>query len=93
MLFGLVEKGFPLISKLAERYQYSAAAGLPILLTWIFLNLKQNYIIKYLTYGLSILILISSIFILNERKKVYVNNVIFFTKAHENSPKNVHRFF
>ena len=93
LLFGLVEKGFPLISKLAERYQYSATAGLPILITWIFLNLKQNYIIKYLTYGLSILILISSIFILNERKKVYVNNVIFFTKAHENSPKNVHRYF
>ena len=93
VLFGLVEEGFPLISNLTERYQYSSVVGISIIISWILINLKKNYITKSFVYGFSILILISAIFIMNERKKVYVNNVVFFTEAYKNSPRNAYQYF
>ena len=35
ILFNLIEKGFPLISKLAERYQYNSIPSLSILFAWL----------------------------------------------------------
>ena len=38
VMFGMIEKGFPLISNLAERYQYSSVVSVSLLLAWIFNN-------------------------------------------------------
>ena len=92
VMFGLVEKGFPLISNLAERYQYSSIVGFVIILTWIIKNFNNSLKKIIFTQGLSILIVISFIFILNDRSKVYVNNSIFMSQIDENSPRNVHRY-
>jgi len=92
VMFGLIEKGFPLISNLAERYQYSSIVGFVIILTWIIKNFNNSLKKIIFTQGLSILIVISFIFILNDRSKVYVNNSIFMSQIDENSPRNVHRY-
>ena len=92
VMFGLIEKGFPLISNLAERYQYSSIVGFVIILTWIIKNFNNSLKKTIFTQGLSILIVISFIFILNDRSKVYLNNSIFMSQIDENSPRNVHRY-
>ena len=92
VMFGLIEKGFPLISKLAERYQYSSIMGFVIILTWIIQNFNNSLKKIIFVQGLSILIVISFIFILNDRSKVYLNNSIFMSQIDENSPRNVHRY-
>ena len=92
VMFGLIEKGFPLISKLAERYQYSSIVGFVIILTWIIQNFNNSLKKIIFVQGLSILIVISFIFILNDRSKVYLNNSIFMSQIDENSPRNVHRY-
>ena len=45
ILFNLIETGFPLISKLTERYQYSSIPTLSILFAWFLLRLINK---KYL---------------------------------------------
>ena len=43
VLFGLIEKGFPLISNLAERYQYSSIVGFVIISTWLLKKFNDNF--------------------------------------------------
>ena len=92
IMFGMIERGFPLISNLAERYQYSSVVCISIIVMWIFKNYFNNYYLRTLIISSYFLILSFSIFILIDRSKVYVNNVVFMSQLDENSPKNVHRY-
>ena len=92
ILFGLVERGFPLISNLAERYQYSSVVSISIIITWI---LKKFFSKTYRrTFVLSsyFLILFFSLFILIDRSKVYIDNNTFMSQIDENSPRNIHTY-
>ena len=88
----MIEKGFPLISNLAERYQYSSVVSVSLLLAWIFNKFFNHLYKKTLILGFYFLILLSSVFILYDRSKVYINNTVFMTLTDENSPKNVFRY-
>ena len=92
VMFGLIEKGFPLISNLAERYQYSSIVGFVIISTWLIKNFKNNFQKILFIRGFLIIILILFVFILNDRSKVYVNNSVFMSQIDENSPRNTHRY-
>ena len=92
VLFGLIEKGFPLISNLAERYQYSSIVGFVIILTWLMKKFNDNFQKILFIRGSLIIILLLFIFILNDRSKVYVSNPVFMSQIDENSPRNVHRY-
>ena len=92
VLFGLIESGFPLISNLAERYQYSSVVSLSIIFTWILKNFFYGTYRNTFLLSSYILVLFFSIFILTDRSKVYKNNNIFMSQIDENSPKNVHRY-
>jgi len=92
VMFGMIEKGFPLISNLAERYQYSSVVSVSLLLAWIFNKFFNHLYKKTLILSFYGLILISSIFVLYDRSKVYINNVIFMSQTDESSPRNVHRY-
>ena len=92
VLFGLIEKGFPLISNLAERYQYSSIVGFVIILTWLIKKFNNNFQKILFVRGSLIIILLLFIFILNDRSKVYVSNTVFMSQIDENSPRNVHRY-
>ena len=85
-------KGFPLISNLAERYQYSSIVGLVIISTWLIKNFKNNFQKILFIRGFLIIILILFVIILNDRSKVYVNNSVFMSQIDENSPRNTHRY-
>ena len=94
VLFGLIESGFPLISNLAERYQYSSVVSLPIIFSWIlinYLNTKKIYSNTILVCFL-IGIIFFSVLILKDRSKVYVNNSTFMSQMDESSPKNIFRY-
>ena len=44
ILFNLIEKGFPLISKLAERYQYNSIPSVSIIFAWLSIKFyKKKY--------------------------------------------------
>ena len=92
VMFGMIETGFPLISNLAERYQYSSVVSVSLLLAWIFNKFFNHLYKKTLILSFYGLILISSIFVLYDRSKVYINNTVFMTLTDENSPKNVFRY-
>ena len=92
VLFGLIELGFPLVSNLAERYQYSSVVSVSIILFWIFKNFFNGIYNKTFLSSSYILILFFSIFIMIDRSKVYVDNNIFMNQIDENSPKNIHRY-
>ena len=92
VMFGMIEKGFPLISNLAERYQYSSVVSVSLMLAWIFSKFFNHLYKKTLILSFYGLILISSIFVLHDRSKVYINNTEFMTLTDENSPKNVFRY-
>ena len=92
VMFGLIDFGFPLISNLAERYQYSSTVAIPIILLWVFKNFFKNIYNKTFIASTYALILFFSVFILLERSKVYINNVFFMNQIDENSPRNVHRY-
>ena len=92
ILFNLIETGFPLISNLAERYQYSSIPTLSVLFAWISLRLLN---IKYLNlFILSCLILVITFFtiIMLDRSYVYKDNETFFSEAEKNSPTNVFKY-
>ena len=93
ILFNLIEYGFPLISKLAERYQYSSTPALSILLSWFFIKLINKKYLNTLISGVCAITFIFFTLITLDRSKVYKNNITFFTKAHENSPNNAHEYF
>ena len=93
ILFNLIESGFPLISKLAERYQYSSIPVLSILSAWMMFKFKNKKILKYVTTGIVTLTIILFVFIKIDRSLVYENNKVFFYKAYENSPSNYHEYF
>ena len=93
ILFNLIESGFPLISKLAERYQYSSIPALSILSAWILIKFKNRKFLKYVATGLALLIIIFFVHIKIDRSLVYKNNKAFFYKAYENSPSNYHEYF
>ena len=94
VLFGLIKSGFPLISNLAERYQYSSVVSLSIIFSWFFLkffNINKIYSTSILvTFFIGIIFF--SVFILKDRSKVYVNNSIFMSQMDEKSPKNTFRY-
>ncbi|MDC0417571.1 tetratricopeptide repeat protein [Candidatus Pelagibacter sp.] len=92
VMFGMIEKGFPLISNLAERYQYSSVVSVSLLLAWIFNNFFNHLYKKTLILGFYFLILLSSVFILYDRSKVYINNTVFMNQTDENSPRNTFRY-
>ena len=93
ILFNLIESGFPLISKLAERYQYSSIPALSILSAWILIKFKNRKFLKYVVTGLALLIITFFVHIKIDRSLVYKNNKAFFYKAYENSPSNYHEYF
>ncbi|WP_440909325.1 hypothetical protein [Candidatus Pelagibacter sp.] len=92
ILFGVIEYGFPLISNLAERYQYSSVVAVSIIFIWFFKNLTKKKYLNVFISGFYSLILFFCIFILVDRSLVYKNNFIFMDQIDENSPKNVHRY-
>lgn len=92
VMFGMIEKGFPLISNLAERYQYSSVVSVSLLLAWIFNKFFNHLYKKTLILSFYGLIILSSVFVLYDRSKVYINNTVFMTLTDENSPKNVFRY-
>ena len=92
VLFGLIEQGFPLISNLAERYQYSSVVAFSIIFIWFFKNFFTTKYLKILISGFYSLILFFSIFILIDRSFVYKNNYVFMDKIDDNSPQNVHMY-
>ena len=60
ILFNLIETGFPLISKLTERYQYSSIPTLSVLFAWLSLTLINK---KYLNvFILGSLVLVITLF-------------------------------
>ena len=93
ILFNIIESGFPLVSKLAERYQYSSIPAISLLAAWSFIKLiNKKYFNVFI--GSIILVIISlSTLIQIDRSYVYKNNSIFFSKAYENSPDNHHGTF
>ena len=93
ILFNFIESGFPLVSKLAERYQYSSIPAISLLAAWSFIKLiNKKYFNVFI--GSIILVIISlSTLIQIDRSYVYKNNSIFFGKAYENSPDNHHEYF
>ena len=72
ILFGLIDYGFPLISNLAERYQYSSAVGASIIIIWLFNNFFNSIYKRTFIISSYILILFFCIFILIDRSKVYI---------------------
>ncbi|MGL3827887.1 hypothetical protein [Candidatus Pelagibacter communis] len=92
VMFGMIETGFPLISNLAERYQYSSVVSVSLLLAWIFNKFFNHLYKKTLILSFYGLIILSSVFVLYDRSKVYINNTVFMTLTDENSPKNVFRY-
>lgn len=92
VMFGMIEKGFPLISNLAERYQYSSVVSISLLLAWMFNKFFNHLYKKTLILSFYGLIILSSVFVLYDRSKVYINNTVFMTLTDENSPKNVFRY-
>lgn len=92
VMFGLIEKGFPLISNLAERYQYSSIVGFVIITTWLIKKFGNSFLKIFFIKSSFILIIVFFVFILNDRSKVYVNNTYFMSQIDENSPRNTHRY-
>ncbi|SMF77378.1 tetratricopeptide repeat protein [Candidatus Pelagibacter sp. HIMB1321] len=92
VMFGMIEKGFPLISNLAERYQYSSVVSISLLFAWMFNKFFNHLYKKTLILSFYGLILLSSVFVLSDRSKVYINNIVFMSQTDEKSPRNVHRY-
>ena len=92
ILFGLIEYGFPLISNLAERYQYSSVVAISIIFVWFFKKTINKKYLNIFISGFYSLILFFCIFILVDRSLVYKNNFVFMNQIDENSPKNVHKY-
>ena len=93
ILFNLIEFGFPLISKLAERYQYSSTPALSILIAWLFIKLIDKKYFNVFVSGIFVMTLVFLTLITFDRSKVYKDNITFFSKAHENSPTNAFEYF
>ena len=91
-LFGMIDYGFPLISNLAERYQYSSVVGISIMVVWFVNNFFNSIYKKTFVIGSYFLIIFFCIFILIDRSKVYINNVVFMNQIDESSPRNVHKY-
>ena len=92
ILFNLIETGFPLISKLTERYQYSSIPTLSILFGWCSLKFINKKYLNVLVLSSSLLMIIFFTVVTKDRSYVYENNEIFFSKADKNSPSNVYRY-
>ena len=93
ILFNIIENGFPLISRLAERYQYSSTPALSILAAWLLIKLIDKKHFNIFISAIFVMILIFQILITIDRSKVYKDNLTFFSKAHENSPTNAFEYF
>ena len=92
VLFGVIETGFPLISNLAERYQYSSVVGISIIITWILLKFPIKLYHQTFVLSSHLLLIIFFVVILIDRSKVYINNSVFMGQSDESSPKNTHRY-
>ena len=93
ILFNLIEYGFPLISKLAERYQYSSTPALSILAAWLIIKSTDKRYFNIFISSIFAMTLIFLTLITFDRSKVYKDNLTFFSKAHENSPTNAFEYF
>ena len=92
ILFNLIEKGFPLISKLAERYQYNSIPSLSILFAWLSIKfLKKKYFNVAITSSLLVTLILFAI-IKKDRSLVYEYNTKFFVEAYKNSPENYYHY-
>ena len=92
ILFNLIETGFPLISKLTERYQYSSIPAGSILFAWLSLKFLNKKYLNVLILGFKFLVITFFTVIMIDRSYVYKNNEIFFSEAENNSPSNVYRY-
>ena len=92
ILFNLIETGFPLISKLTERYQYSSIPTLSILFGWFSLKFINKKYLNVFILSFSLLVIVFFTLLTKDRSYVYENNEIFFSKADKNSPSNVYRY-
>ena len=93
ILFNLIETGFPLISKLTERYQYSSIPTLSILFSWLSLRLINKKYLNVFILGSLVLVITLFTIITIDRSYVYKNNETFFSEAEKNSPTNVFIIF
>ena len=92
ILFNLIETGFPLISKLTERYQYSSIPAVSIIFAWLSLKFIKNKYLNYFILSFQFLVITFFIIIIIDRSYIYKNNEIFFSELEKNSPSNVHRY-
>lgn len=92
ILFNLIETGFPLISKLTERYQYSSIPALSIVFAWLSLKFIKNKYLNFFILSFQFLVITFFIIIIIDRSYIYKNNEIFFSELEKNSPSNVHRY-
>ena len=92
ILFNLIETGFPLISKLTERYQYSSIPTLSILFGWFSLKFINKKYFNLFILSFSLLVIVFFTLVTKDRSYVYENNEIFFSKADKNSPSNVYKY-
>ena len=92
ILFNLIETGFPLISKLTERYQYSSIPTLPVLFAWLSLTLINKKYLNVFILGSLVLVITLFTIITIDRSHVYKNNETFFSEAEKNSPTNVYKY-
>ena len=92
ILFNLIETGFPLISKLTERYQYSSIPTLSLLFAWLSLKFINKKYLNVLIFSFLALILTFFTIIMIDRSYVYKDNETFFSEAEKNSPTNVYKY-
>ena len=92
ILFNLIEKGFPLISKLAERYQYNSIPSVSIIFAWLSIKFYKKKYFNIAIFGSMIVTLVLFTLIKKDRSLVYEYNTKFFVKAYENSPENYYHY-
>ena len=92
ILFNLIEKGFPLISKLAERYQYNSIPSVSIIFAWLSIKFYKIKYFNIAIFGSMVVTLVLFTLIKKDRSLVYEYNTKFFVKAYENSPENYYHY-
>ena len=92
ILFNLIETGFPLISKLTERYQYSSIPSLSVLFAWLSLKFLNKKYLNVFIIGSLFLVISFFTIITKDRSYVYKDNETFFSETEKNSPSNVYKY-
>ena len=92
ILFNLIEKGFPLISKLAERYQYNSIPSISLLFAWLSIKFYKKKYLNIAIFSSMVVTLVLFTLIKKDRSLVYEYNTKFYVKAYENSPENYYHY-